>query len=332
MEQRQPYLRLGAAVILCACLLRLYGNGVFPPVSKWLTPKLQAFLIYLETGRTVRFPASSETVPVFAGESPPPQLPSEVTEPVLPVFSQEQGEALSVRSSSGVSPELGRLLAQPLSWDLTRDGPKVLIYHTHATESYTKTDEVYTETSAYRTLEEDYNMVSVGAHLAQRLQEAGIGVIHDRTLHDYPSYNGSYAASRRTVEDHLKENPGIQLILDLHRDASGDIENQLRPVAEINGQTGAQLMLVIGSGNGSNHPHWEENLSLALKLQAMLERLYPGICRPLDLRSGRFNQDLSTGTVLVEVGAAGNSHGEALLAADALADAIIALAGGTKPE
>ena len=124
----------------------------------------------------------------------------------------------------------------------------------------------------------------------------------------------------------LKENPQIQLILDLHRDAAGDEKNQMRTLAEVNGQPSAQLMLVVGT----NHGAYEENLSLALKLHAQLETQAEGIMRPLQLRAQRFNQDLSPGALLIEVGAAGNSHPEARLAAEELAKAIVALARGTE--
>jgi stage II sporulation protein P len=205
-----------------------------------------------------------------------------------------------------------------------------LILHTHSTESYTRQGEDYKESSAFRTLDEGYNMISIGARVAQLLEEAGIGVIHDRELHDYPSYNGSYNHARKAILETLAENPGICLVLDLHRDASGDLKNQFRPVVRTEQGDTAQIMLVMGTdAAGLSHPNWQENLSLGLKLQAQLERQTPGITRPMSLRSYRFNQDLTPGSLLIEMGAAGNSHREALRAAEALARAIIALSKGT---
>jgi len=99
----------------------------------------------------------------------------------------------------------------------------------------------------------------------------------------------------------------------------------MRTRAEVGGEPSAQLMIVIGT----NHEGYEENLSLGLKLHAQLERQAEGIMRPLQLRAQRFNQDLSPGALLIEVGAAGNSHGEARIAAEQLAEAIAALARGT---
>lgn len=208
----------------------------------------------------------------------------------------------------------------------------MLILHTHATESYTRaSDEDYKESAPYRTLDEDYNMVSVGTELARLLEAGGIGVIHDRTLHDYPSYNGSYNHARRSIEDYLAEYPSVRLVLDLHRDASGDNHSQLRTEAVVDGETSAQIMLVVGTNaSGLKHPNWEENLALALKLHVQLERLAPGICRYVNLRAQRFNQDESPGALIVEVGGAGNSHDEALRAARVLASAILDLAHGTE--
>ena len=101
----------------------------------------------------------------------------------------------------------------------------------------------------------------------------------------------------------------------------------MRTLAQVDGRDSAQLMIVVGT----NYDTWEENLSLALKLHAQLETTCPGITRPLQLRGQRFNEDLSPGGLLIEVGAAGNSHDEALTAAGELAIAIIALAKGTQP-
>jgi stage II sporulation protein P len=207
----------------------------------------------------------------------------------------------------------------------------VLILHTHTTESYTRAGENYVETSDYRTLNEDYNMLSIGARVAEILEENGITVVHDRTLHDYPSYNGSYNHARKSMQTYLRQYPGIRLVLDLHRDATDGESGQLRTLSTIGGKTAAQLMLVMGTDEaGLTHDNWQQNLALALKLQAQLERQAPGITRPTILRAQRFNQDLSTGALLVEVGAAGNTHHEAMLAAEELAKAIVALSKGTQ--
>jgi len=314
--------RVGTAAILCAVLLRLWAAGAPEKIASFLTkPNIAAFLIYLETGRDVRFSPSLEVFSPHFAESPPPSAP-EATEAPLPAFSGE--EEVEIYYGCKISPDTSALLAQPLRWDLTDEDPAVLILHTHSTESYTRKGEPYAETSRWRTLDEDYNMLSIGCRVGEILSEAGIGVIQDRAVHDYPSYNGSYVHARKAIEEYLAEYPSIRLVLDLHRDASGG-SDQMRTLATVEGAPSAQLMVVLGT----NHEDYEENLALGLKLHAQLEKLVPGITRPLQLRPQRFNQDLSPGALLIEVGAAGNSHAEAITAAEQLARAVVALAKGT---
>lgn len=332
MDNERRSLRMGAAVIVCALLMRLLGGGLAARAAEFLSlPKITSLLVYIETGRIVRFsPSLEETSPVFAGESPEPDFSVPMLPPEKPQFSARDAD-LKIKYNCSLRPDLAALITQPLDWDLTADGPAVLILHTHATESYTRAEgEDYTESSAYRTLDENYNMISVGAELARLLEAGGIGVIHDRTLHDYPSYNGSYNHARRSIEAYLAEYPSIRLVLDLHRDASGDNRSQLRTEAVVDGEKSAQIMLVVGTNaSGLKHPNWEENLSLALKLHVQLERLAPGICRYVNLRAQRFNQDESPGALIVEIGGAGNHHEEALRAARVLASAILDLACGS---
>lgn len=332
MDHQKWTLRVGAAAICCAVVLRLAAGGVFQPLADFLAqPNIASFLIYLETGRIVRFSASGEEVLAFARESSTPDFAGEpVWSGGIPEFTAADAAAVEIKNSSSKTFDAAKLITLPLAWDLTEEQPTVLILHTHATESYTRADgEDYEETSAYRTLSEDNNMISVGDRLAQLLEAGGLTVIHDRQLHDYPSYNGSYTNARKAIESYLQEYPSIQLVLDLHRDAVGDDSNQMTTSATVDGKSSAQLMIVVGSnGSGLNHPNWEENMALALKLQVQLERLNPGICRPVNLRSQRFNQDESSGALLIEVGAAGNTHAEALAAVEVLAEGILALSKG----
>ena len=324
LKERNRARRVGYTAVACAVLLRLFAAGI---PQKLYVQQIQPYIANLlqkqETGRNVRFSSSSDAFSPDFMESPPPSLPA-VTEVPLPTFSGE--EAVELYYAVRKQPDIAALLAKPLNWELRADVPTVLILHTHTTESYTRSGEDYRETSSWRTLDENYNMVAIGQLVGQLLEEAGIRVLHHRELNDYPSYNGSYTRARKTIREIIKENPEIRLVLDLHRDAAGDEKNQMRTLAEVAGQPSAQLMVVIGT----NHSGYEENLSLGLKLHAQLERQAPGIMRPLQLRAQRFNQDLSPGALLIEVGAAGNSHPEARVAAQALAEAVIALAGGTE--
>ena len=315
--------RVGYTAVCFAVILRLFAAGV-PGLlwHRWIKPNIEIFLTKQETGRNVRFSSSIDTfLPNFM-ESPPPLLP-EPTEAPLPAFSGS--EEVDLYYAVRKNPDVKSLLSKPLEWNLFGEEPTVLILHTHTTESYSRQGEDYKETSAWRTLDEAYNMRAIGTLVAEILKENGISVIQDEQMHDYPSYSGSYLRSRQSVRETLKEYPTIRLILDLHRDAAGEGGKQLRTVATVDGETAAQLMVVIGT----NHEAYEENLSLGLKLHVQLEQRFPGIMRPLQLRSQRFNQDLSPGALLIEVGAAGNSHKEARLAATQLAQSIVALAKGT---
>lgn len=324
MKQLSRARRVGLTAVLCALVLRLWSGGYGERLLSLVTsPDAAAFWIYLETGRDVRF---SPSYPVFSPdfmESPPAATQAPTESPTLPSFSDADG--LELYYASTKTPDIDALLAQPLTWNLRMDSPAVLILHTHTTESYTRTTEDYLESSAWRTVDEGYNMIAIGDVVADILKENGIGVIHDRKLHDYPSYNGSYTRARKTLQTYLKQYPSIRLVLDLHRDAAGEGANQMRTRATVEGERSAQLMLVMGT----NYETYTDNLSIALKLQAQLDTQCPGITRPLQLRAARFNQDLCPGALLVEVGAAGNTHPEARRAAQQLAKAIVALAEGT---
>lgn len=325
MDPHSKALRTGSAAIACAIVFRL---AALWPVQVHTAPTLAE----TETGRDVRFSASREVFWEYPGESPAPVLPvmEEPEPPALPVFDREDASLTDMYYACSLRPDLGALLSRPLSWDLADTEPRVLILHTHTTESYTQSGEPYVESADYRTLDEGYNMLSIGSIVANILSDNGIGVVHDRQLHDYPSYNGSYNDARKSILSYLEQFPGIALVLDLHRDAADTENGQLRPVASVAGEKVAQLMLVMGTDeSGLSHENWQENLSLALKLQAQLERQAPGITRPTILRAQRFNQDLSPGALLVEVGAAGNTHQEARRAAEHLANALVALAKGT---
>ena len=323
MKQLHRARQVGTCAIAFAVLLRLWVAGVPEKLYfRFLQPNIDTLLTKLETGRNVRFSSSMEPFSPDFMESPPPSLP-EVTEATLPAFSGD--EEIDLYYAVRKDPDIESLLAKPLEWNLFGEDPAVLILHTHTTESYTRQGEDYRETSSWRTLDPGYNMLSIGVLVAEILENAGIRVLRVENLHDYPSYSGSYIRSRQSVREVLKENPGIRLVLDLHRDAAGEGTNQMRTRAKVEGEDSAQLMVVIGT----NHDHYEENLSLGLKLHVQLEQMNPGIMRPLQLRPQRFNQDLGPGALLIEVGAAGNNHKEARIAATQLAKGIIALARGT---
>ncbi len=312
-------LRFGAIVIAGAILLRLTIGVWTPAIEANQKITTNQVLLFLQTGRVLyEQPALTYTVPQPEAE-PEPLTSSK------PVFSESDQALVQLRNTSDKSANVPDALLQTLQWDLCAQQPTVLIIHSHGSESYQNT-EAYTESASYRTQDPNYTMISIGDFLTQELEKAGICVIHDQTMYDVPSYNDAYVQARTAIEQHLAENPSICMVLDLHRDAAEDSNgSQIGYTVQTPEGTAAQLMLVLGT----NHENWQNNLSLATKLQVQLEKQVPGLCRPINVRAQRYNQDLCAGAVLVEVGAAGNTRQEALLATKYLSQAVISLAAGT---
>lgn len=201
---------------------------------------------------------------------------------------------------------------------LTEEEPQILIIHTHGSEAYTPAPGVeVTYSGNHRTTDNRYNVVAVGDVMAQVFGEAGISVLHDRTLYDYPSYSGAYDRSLAAIESYLAQYPSIHFVLDVHRDAIEDTEgNEYKVISPVEGiGSAAQITIVVGSdGSGLAHPGWMENLKLATALQQDVAQAYPSLLRPILLRNSRYNQHATTGSLLLEIGAAGNSPEEAALA------------------
>lgn len=216
---------------------------------------------------------------------------------------------------------------------LSEEEPQVLIVHTHGSEAYTMPPgQEYEASGESRTIDTDYNVVRVGDEIATVLGTYGISVVHDRTLHDYPEYNGAYDRSLTSIEAYLEQYPSISVVLDIHRDAIYDSSgNPYKVVAQAAEGTAAQMTLVIGTdGSGLNHPQWRENLKLAVALQNALLEETPDLMRPITVRNSRYNQHCTTGSLLVEMGAAGNSLDEALLSGRLLARGLAETLGAAK--
>lgn len=202
------------------------------------------------------------------------------------------------------------------------DGPQILILHSHASEAYTPSQtDVYQESDPYRTIDCNYNVVRVGEEMARVFRSHGFQVIHDTTLYDYPSYNEAYDRSLAAAQRWLTQYPSIQVVLDVHRDAlEGEDGTIYKAVSPENGEQAAQVMLVVGTDGTGSHPLWQENLTFAMRLQQQMLDDHDTLARPMVLRASRFNQHLSVGSVLVEVGTHGNTLQEALLGAELFAE------------
>lgn len=228
--------------------------------------------------------------------------------------------------------EVLRIMEQGLNIRLEdTQAPQVLIVHTHATESYEPLDSAEFDTrNTWRDTDNKVNMVAVGNALENKLKEAGIGVVHDKTQHDYPSYNGAYDRSAVTIRKYLEQYPTIKIVLDVHRDAILRAEDvTVKPVVEIGGKKAAQLMIITGCEDGTmNVPNWPENLRFAASLQDAIEQKYPQLTRPIFFCYRKYNMDLTTGSLLLEVGSNANTLEESIYTAEMVGDALAGLLKG----
>ncbi len=227
------------------------------------------------------------------------------------------------QTSYSVSPE--EILKSEKPFSVPAEKPTVLILHTHGTEAYTPSERYnFTYTSNSRTTDTNFNVVRVGTELEHALTELGISVIHDVTMYDYPDYNSSYDKAFYGIRATLAKYPSISVVLDLHRDAVND-ENgkKIKLAADIDGEKAAQIMFVVGTDEcGFSHPHWRDNLKFASIIQGHLAESCPQLVRPINLRTSRFNQQFTRGSLIIEIGTNGNTLEEALLSAHYLADAV----------
>lgn len=243
-----------------------------------------------------------------------------------------QGRALGagngkilIRNETDYSIDINEMLSSPLKFDMKGSGPKILIIHTHATECYSPEGaQTYSADKSDRSLNASENMISVGEAMKKVFEDSGIETIHDKTFHDHPNFNGSYANALNTIESYKAKYPSIRIVLDIHRDAYiyGDGQ-KAKFVTTVNGQKAAQLMLVVGTNAGGlDHPDWRENMKLALKLQKSISDKYPYLMRGVNLRKERFNGHTTHGSLIIEVGASGNTQNEAVCGAQKGAEAI----------
>ncbi len=188
----------------------------------------------------------------------------------------------------------------------------IIIFHTHTCESYTATEQYnYESTGNYRTTDLNYSVARVGDELDKYLSNYGYNVVHDKSYHDYPAYNGSYDRSLITVQNLLETYQDTDVVIDLHRDAIGD--NTYAPKVKIGDEYCARLMFVIGTdGGGLKNDNWRENLKFAIKVVQKGNELYPGLFKPIIVRNSRYNHHVSSGACIIEVGATGNTLEECL--------------------
>ena len=200
-----------------------------------------------------------------------------------------------------------KMLEKDMSIKKDVEGPQVLIFHTHSQEAFK--DSVPGDSNT--------TVVGVGAHLAKVLNEQyGIATLHHTAVYDLIDgkldRSKAYELARPEIQQILKENPSIEVVIDLHRDAARE---DTHLVTEIDGKQVGQVMLFNGVSRSKKNgdisylpnPHIEDNLAFSLQLQIEAEKYYPGYTRKIYLKSYRYNLDLKPKTILLEAGAQTNT-------------------------
>ena len=269
------------------------------------------------------------TTPVQLGEAltfPDNGVPSQTVNITNPAgYTTVRG--VYIKNASNKTLDAAALAEPGFAAKLTDSAPQVLILHTHGSEAYTMpAGREYVSTGTCRTANTTCNAVRVGDEIASVLSAYGISVLHDRTLYDDPLYEGAYGRSVEGIEAYQEKYPSLTFILDIHRDAVEDAQHRQYKLVSLEDPHAAQLSFIMGS----NHDGWEENLKLAIAVAEAIKADYPTVMRPITLRNSNYNQHKSLGSMLVEVGAAGNSLEEALFSARIFAAAFAQVVLQTK--
>lgn len=321
------------AVILCTVSLIVHASAIISIYSH--VAKEGASLFF---SRLIPEYVSSDptTPPLQEGDSlSRPAVESETPTSPFKTITQDLSakfeNGMAITNETSYNPDLYHLLyedrIQPslstLNKKYKKSSPKVLIYHTHATEGFADT-----EGTGFRSTDDRRNTVAIGKVICAVLKEANIGVIHLTEQFDSDDWSLAYDNSNAAVTKVLKKYPSIQYVFDIHRDCVGNSEDgYVRAVTKINKQSTAQLMFVCGTDDGgSGHTSWRQNLSFALKLQSLIWNKHESMMRPINLRKASFYQNTSPSSLIVECGTCVCSIEEAkragVIFASALADYI----------
>lgn len=204
--------------------------------------------------------------------------------------------------------------------------PQILIYHSHSQEEF----------ADYHAGNREATIVGAGEYLAQLLEEKGYQVIHDTSVYDLRDgkldRNKAYSYALEGVEKILKENPSIEVVLDLHRDG---VDSKTRLVQEVNGKPTAQIMFFNGTSQTPDgpisyleNPNREDNLAFSFQMKLCADAFYPGYARNIYLKGLRYNLHLRPRSALVEAGAQTNTYEEVKNAMEPLAELLDTVLGG----
>lgn len=236
----------------------------------------------------------------------------------------------TVDSSTFVKPEdlqAEKLLNTNMKLDKTKSGPKILLYHTHSQEAFV--DSVPGDVNT--------TIVGMGRFLAQLLNEKyGIEILHHEGIYDmengHVDRSRAYERAKPAIQKILKENPSIEMVIDLHRDG---VREDTHLVTNINGKPTAKIMFFNGLSrtrtNGKvmvlENPYIQNNLALSLQMKLAAERKYPGFTRKIYLKGYRYNMHFKPKNMLVEGGAQTNTVEEMRNAMVLLAELINEVVG-----
>jgi stage II sporulation protein P len=238
------------------------------------------------------------------------------------ILSEKQ---IVVQNMTNLTFDIDALLKEPLNIQFDKNGPKIMVFHTHTTESFVKKIEDLDKKEVLNwSLDPMESVVSVGHELAETLRKKyGYEVIHNGTVHDYPDYDEAYNKAYTTLDNYLKSYPSLKILFDIHRDGLSKNQPKLRLTTKIEGKDVAKIMFVVGTNaKRSDHPNWRENLKLAIKLQESLNRQHPDLARHIYISNNVYNQNLSKGSLIIEIGGDGNLLSECLESVKYLAKAI----------
>ena len=328
-----------AALFLALCVL---GRSAALTLAAAVAAPFPAVQTALWWGQRNLQSETSDPEPEPAAEEQAPPASSAVPEAVQALTGGIEDYLVALQPEDARPADAGAVIEKqypqamyfsPLPFAIEKDSPdpQVLVMHTHATEDYRLSAGLwFTPGDGARSTDRSINMCAVGRVVADTLNAAGIHTLHDETLNDYPSYTGSYANSRTVVQQYLAQYPSIKVVLDVHRDAI-ETENgsRMAPVCTVDGRQAAQVMIICGCDNGTTVqlPDWRQNLRVAAAWERAMEGMYPGFTRPVLFSYRFYNQDLTTGSLLIEIGGHGNNLNEALyagqLAAKGLAAALL---------
>lgn len=306
-----------AALGLMAVILNFTSHGGLESIADEVLPVFERDRYMINV--TVNAPPAETPAPSDAPVPPSEDVTVEDDTPEpeaqqAGIFETTIAGGLRISNETDYEIDIAQYLSTLPDISLRADEPQILIIHTHSSEAYTPAGlDKYTPTDTNRTEDTDYNIIRVGDEMTKLLEEAGLHVIHDRGIYDYPSYTGSYSRSGAAVQEYLDEYPSIKIVIDMHRDALGSGDAIYKTMAEEDGVCASQVMILVGSdASGLDHPHWRENLKLGLYLQNAVSLAHPTLMRPVDLVCQRYNQNMSTGMLILEVGSSGNTLQEAL--------------------